>query len=368
TCLEAGNRMAATDSARAVASPQVRALSLTESPNLDLLRACAVMCVFFAHLVDWVTRTRWEITRHLGQAGVLMFFVHTSLVLMLSLERSSIQVRGAGKLITDLYLRRAFRIYPLAVLCVVVSVLFGYPPGVGKPVRDFMDIVTNLTLTTNLFYAGEIWPVMWTLPLEVQMYLFLPVLYLCLRGRSVGTALACWVGALSLALIQPHVISRLNVVSWAPCFVPGVIAWRILRSRTVALPSRWWPVAILVFVLLYVPAVESTLPFLYRWTFALALGCAIPLFAELRANRVTHLIAKYSYGIYLSHLPLMSVTFHHSTAALWLRVSLFTVGAVLVPVLMFHFIEQPFIKLGRRLLHPRDAQREAPPQARIAAA
>jgi peptidoglycan/LPS O-acetylase OafA/YrhL len=55
-----------------------------ESPNLDLLRATAVLTVFLAHLLIGLgVKPREEV----GAAGVLIFFVHTSLVLMMSLSR-----------------------------------------------------------------------------------------------------------------------------------------------------------------------------------------------------------------------------------------------------------------------------------------
>src|SRR5271166_1310398 len=95
-----------------------------DSANLDVLRAIAVMCVFFSHLFHFSrgggeTEFGW----HLGQLGVLMFFVHTSLVLMFSLERSS--GKDAGVFV-PFYVRRAFRIYPLSM----VSVLFVYLTGI----------------------------------------------------------------------------------------------------------------------------------------------------------------------------------------------------------------------------------------------
>ena len=61
--------------------------SLHDSTNLDSLRSVAVLLVFCVHLYDiWSgTGKNWGIVWHLGQLGVLMFFVHTCLVLMWSL-------------------------------------------------------------------------------------------------------------------------------------------------------------------------------------------------------------------------------------------------------------------------------------------
>ena len=57
--------------------------------------------------------------------GVLMFFVHTSMVLMLSLERTRLSGRA---LFGAFYLRRAFRLYPFSMACVISAMLVSRTP------------------------------------------------------------------------------------------------------------------------------------------------------------------------------------------------------------------------------------------------
>ena len=90
------------------------------SPNLDILRAIAVLTVVVDHLVPTLRFHGYEVphlvqllTLHIGNAGVLAFFVHNSLVLMYSLERAGGAGRGAW--FWRFYLRRGLRIYPLAL-------------------------------------------------------------------------------------------------------------------------------------------------------------------------------------------------------------------------------------------------------------
>src|SRR5215203_2216131 len=125
-----------------------------DSPNLDLIRAVAVLSVFFAHLSGIVLGPS-ELAWHFGQMGVLIFFVNTSLVLMLSLERS----RGEGAaLVGDFYLRRWFRMYPLAVFCVTVALIV-------RGEASWAVYLSNVTLTQNLTYMPDLVRGLWTLPL-----------------------------------------------------------------------------------------------------------------------------------------------------------------------------------------------------------
>jgi peptidoglycan/LPS O-acetylase OafA/YrhL len=273
--------------------------------------------------------------------GVLIFFVHTSLVLMLSLERSTLTGWSRA---TDFYRRRAFRIYPLAALFVTIS--FAINGGRIWTVREYL---TNLTLTFNLTYDRPMVGALWTLPLEVQMYVVLPLAFVLLRGRSWTRALLAWLIVLPFALAQPYVSGRLNVLEYAPCFIGGIVAWRLAARAQPRWSGAWWPAMFVAVWTIWLNASREHHQW-YRWTFCLALGCAIPWFRELEWQplaRPAHAVAKYSYGIYLSHIAVLTMLVPLSIS-LWLKVPVIVMAATAVPVLAFHLVEEPFIRLGKR--------------------
>jgi peptidoglycan/LPS O-acetylase OafA/YrhL len=125
-----------------------------QSVNLDLLRSAAVILVLGAHVIRVFNATGspfvqfWGI-QNLGTFGVLMFFIHTSLVLMMSLDRLA-ATRTA--VIPRFYIRRMFRIYPLSIVAVAAVLLLRIPPDF-EPVYSapvLKAVWSNLLLVQNI--------------------------------------------------------------------------------------------------------------------------------------------------------------------------------------------------------------------------
>jgi peptidoglycan/LPS O-acetylase OafA/YrhL len=326
-----------------------------EQPNLDILRAAAVLCVAFAHLYNRVTGTNGDTAWHFGQLGVLIFFVHTAYVLMWSLERSAPSLTGRD-LWVDFYIRRLFRIYPLAMVAVGFG-WFGWGPS--QHVWTTRDLLVNLTLTMNVLRGQIMWGVLWTLPIEVQMYIVLPALFVFLRDRGWRAVLGVMSVAVIAGMIQPS--DRLNVMEYAPCFVAGVLAWSVARVHRATVGARWWPLVFVMTWPIWLVATRDNQEY-YRWAFCITLGGAIPLFRDVSYRPVTRIaasIAKYSYGIYLSHSAIFLFAMRFTSP--FVRWPLMIALAVGIPVALYHAIEDPMIRLGRSVA----ARRGRPVHVRI---
>lgn len=333
-----------------LSSKQRRLSNTDEVTNLDVLRAAAVSSVFFAHLYNFIHPGYSQAAWHFGQLGVLMFFVHTSLVLMYSLQR---QDNDALPLFSAFYIRRWFRLYPLSIAFVTVV----YVTSLWRPEWTLhwtlADFFANISLTQNLLRRPDMISVLWTLPLEVQMYLTLPFFYMFLRGKSWFWVVVLLLTSIPFAFISIFVTDRLSVLGYIPCFLGGVLAWKLSRQYQPILPSWLWPVALAIVSLIWFRA-ENLSPYqMYlRWVFCVILGAVIPMFRPLENDvftRFAALIAKYSYGIYLSHLLILSIAFHIlATKPKIVQWGVFALLMVAVPVVAYKAIEAPMIRFGRR--------------------
>lgn len=337
-----------------------------KSANLDFLRSVAVLLVFACHYftIKNGTGSPGSFLWHIGRLGVLIFFVHTSLVLMWSLERVSIT---SNRMVAPFYVRRIMRIYPLSIVCVLFAYIFDarWVPA---------NLSQNLTLAQYLTSrASAVFPnilgSLWTLPLEVEMYLALPILFLLLRHRSLIFLAGLWAACAGLALVQPRWGDQLLLLRFVPCFLGGVVTWRLIRNGVRGqLPGWLWPAGIAAASMIWMAAGDRVRP-LFMAVFGVALGLLVPLFQEMasiRIGAVSKVIARYSYGIYLTHFPIMVYVLsapspghprfrwipplpviRHGARPLDLLLVLVMTG--IASFVLYHVVEDPGIRLGRML-------------------
>jgi peptidoglycan/LPS O-acetylase OafA/YrhL len=322
------------------------------SDNLDLLRSAAVLMVLGFHLclLGGLNPTRTTNLEPIGHFGVLIFFVHTSLVLMLSMRRTGLL---GAPLFWAFYIRRFFRIYPLSIAVVLLMVGFHVPSrgwgiAVFSPVT-YRQLISNLALTMNLTRSPYVLIPLWSLPYEIQMYVVLPALYLFFRRHSSFRVLAFgWAVSAVAGWGVPHLNDRIDFVRFAPCYLGSIITVHIKKNYQPYLPAWVFPLGIAALLVAYVWLDRSD----GGWVPCLILALLIPACREIKARAVTAVcrrVARYSFGIYLGHAPIMWLAFKAIHVHLAVQICLFTMLIILVPVAMFHLLEAPMVRMGNRL-------------------
>lgn len=335
--------------------------------NLDLLRSVAVLAVMLDHLVPtWrycgleVPSALLALTAHIGQAGVIAFFVHTSLVLMESLHRLGWGAPIGRGVVLRFYLRRVLRIYPLAVLVITGVIVADLPAMTWRdnPPLTPQVVLANQWLVQNLVTGRSVLGPLWSLPYEVQMYVVLPGLYLLARhargplwlSALLATAVA---GALVLGAFTG---GRLNMAAYLPCFLCGVLAFALRQRGWGPRWSvwGWWGWLGVLFggyALVHLGADKPSAPL--GWALALALMAGILAFQDSRQpalNRATQVIARYSYGLYLLHVPVLWLLFHRwGVQSLAVGLLAYLVLTAAAAVVAYHLVEAPMVALGQRL-------------------
>ncbi len=323
--------------------------------NLDFLRAFAVSLVVLNHLIEFfggpASIGPMDINC-IGRMGVLLFFVHTSLVLMQSLERDPIR--------SKFYMRRAFRIYPLAMATIATAVVFNIP-GAHLQTHQFlnypadkMDIFANMLLVQDFSTRITLVSPSWTLLYELLMYLCLPFLFSYAYTKN--KVITCWLCAiaLSIGLRSINIVNTTPVLHtflyFLPCFMPGVLAYQLLKDKQFKLPAWCWPLAVIIVCFMFTMMIHADYAV---YSFSALVGMLIPRFEEISSpvlTKVSHYIAKYSYGIYLSNFAIIYLAFQYgSRFTFHAQVMLFIIGSITIPLFMYHLIEEPMIQIGKQL-------------------
>lgn len=335
---------------------------MRHSANLDFLRSFAVSLVLIDHLiltlnthVGFQSYRLYAFAEHLGKVGVLAFFVHTSLVLMYSLERMS---HSLERVSLRFYVRRFFRIYPLSIFAITLVLIIHIPDNTWGNAHTITPsvVLSNLFLVQNVFTKISVLSPLWSLPYEVQMYLVLPALYyLALRKRGVLYLCGLLVFFCGLGfLIAEESGGHLNMAAYVPCFRSGVLCYSLRDRIRARLPAALWPPFLFLLIACYCIADTHDDPsFWMGWILCLFLGLTINAFHDSTnkpLNAVAEKVALYSYGMYLIHVPVLYLVFMViGIKNLVFGPLLFLVLTMVASFITYHFIESPFIDIGRRL-------------------
>jgi peptidoglycan/LPS O-acetylase OafA/YrhL len=325
-----------------------------------------------------------------GRFAVVVFIVLSGFSLALSPARHGWRLGG----VSGFAQRRARRILPAYWAALVFSLAVAWlivpQPGHGMP--DAKSVLVNGLLVQNIVGAHSPNAAFWSMAVEAQLYLLLPLLLLIVRRRGAIVMLATvTLVVAAVGIFGPH-ISRLDTFviesppDLAALFAVGVLAagivgasraraswpwhWLALATAAPVLATIWWQGS--VWTLDHLFWVDLALgPAVACLLAALATGRPAPLMRLLDSRPIRGLGSS-SYSLYLTHAPIVVVVYEKLVAG---RVSqgvpAFVVTlAIALPVtivfarLFASVFEKPF--LHRRV--PSEAPRLPVPRAEGVAA
>ena len=369
-----------------VASPAPGRARPGRIEGLDGLRALAIAGVLVYHLnASWLPG---------GFLGVDVFFVVSGFLITTLLVRE--HHRTGRVALGQFWVRRARRLLPALVLCVLTSVLIARLVSQDLLVDVARQIVGALTFSTNWLEvtagtsyfdqtAPQLFMNFWSLAVEEQFYLVWPLATLALLAVSsrirVGAAIAVGVvSTLLMGLLFTPGVDATRVYYGTDTHVMGLMAgaalafaWASPQLAPWVAPSRWGrpgryavPLAALVLVA-EMALLDEASAATFRGGIALAsVATAVLVMGviERRPGGVTvlqrvvrHPVATWvgarSYSIYLWHWPvILLVALDNPAAPGTTSFVLLRLWCVLVTLaladLSFRFVEAPFRTLGFR--------------------
>ncbi|MDT4916216.1 MAG: hypothetical protein QOH89_916 [Pseudonocardiales bacterium] len=264
-----------------------------------------------------------------GRFAVVVFIVLSGFSLAIAPARAGWRLGGTAEFAR----RRAWRILPPYWAALVFSLLMTWfvvaQPGWPEPTAK--SVLVNGMLVQDIVAAPSPNRAFWTIAIEAQLYVVLPLLILAMRRINAAAMLgAVLVPVLTLGVLgATHVGDAAELVDQytpdlAVLFAIGVAAAAVVNAgeRHRARPWHWYALALAVPVFAVIGSLGSTWTIAHYFWVDLALGPAVgcllmavatrsprPL-VRLLDTRPLRRLGSFSYSLYLTHAPIVIAVYY----------------------------------------------------------
>jgi len=366
------------------------ALSKVHVPALDAIRGLAILLVLLHNLSNFEARGKliyklWTLIPECGWIGVELFFVLSGFLITGIL----LDDKGAPTFFRTFYVRRALRIFPLYFSALLIYVAV-HITGLSRASMPANKIILYFLYLSNWSDAwqGALAGLshMWSLAVEEQFYLVWPLLIGSLSSRTMAITCTAMVALGFVVRWSMHAAAvpdswlYVTTVARADALVMGALVALALRSPV------WWQRLKRFLVRATLATSLATLallvdthgfnrlnPRMQVYGYSLLAVLSAALIVAVIANASTsqaptgrvfsflRFLGKYSYGIYVVHIPLKTVMIailgDHlaGPSASWPLLTdwifMTVVGAMAVGIALasWRWLEKPFLSFKDRL-------------------
>jgi peptidoglycan/LPS O-acetylase OafA/YrhL len=346
-------------------------------PEIDGLRAIAILSVFFFHLFPKILSG--------GFLGVDVFFVISGFLIS-SILINQLSTTGCINF-SDFYLRRVKRIIPSLLLVITFTYISGYFLMLPK---DFISLgasgIATLKFISNFHFAlnsdyfaptSDEFPLLhtWSLAIEEQFYIVWPlILFLIWKTGTDKKRLALFFILIMTSVICAFYFKSVPELQAKSYFYPysrgfelliGCVTAYLLHSRKFEIANKYWnlitSVSLSILILSFYFVKPSTFqnPGLISLLVCMAVAFII-LGTSQRESVVKKIlsfdwicyIGQHSYSIYLWHWPLIAFYRYSFTHEIrWQHCLIYIILTILLSVFTKKFFEVPIYKLKLSILN-----------------
>jgi peptidoglycan/LPS O-acetylase OafA/YrhL len=355
--------------------------------QLDILRAIAILMVLTTHIFLLQKPAWWNAWAiGAGWAGVDLFFVLSGFLISRLLFSEYQKTRGIAY--WRFAFRRGMKIWPPFFSVSVIYLVCGFVSS--RPHRWFLVPFAHDILFMDSYVQGTFGH-FWSLAVEEHFYILLPiVLYLMLRAVKPGSSdpfsripVLSFIVAIAVlgARIATHILrpqfsyftnffpTHLRIDSLQFGVLLGYFSqfhadrfWKFIQKRRwILLPVSFALISPCIIFGQTGDIIAPPNPFLYTFGFTsiyLGFGLLMVLFFQTPIpvtgvfgylGRSMAGIGKYSYSIYLWHLPLILALQKYSMMKSHVALILYYVACILLGIAFAKLIEVPSLRLRDRL-------------------
>ena len=334
--------------------------------NLDVLRAVAVLSVFFHHVNHVYGFNIPFFGPYGGIFGIQLFFLLSGFLIIKSAVKHSLKAY---------FLHRVFRIYPAYILVFIVIGIFTGVLTWEKVFNNPWGLISNILSLQHLFPKNLIvydsLHVSWTLTVELIWYVLAP-LSIGLLSKRLHLTLAstilisvAWVyfsangvfdflyadqfKEIDLSLTHSRTLFLINAFPAQLCyFVFGACIY--YKQEQLMKLNPYFLSAVFIIFVLFFPYGKSPE---FNPSFITGIGLAalflLALVLPTLNFKPLKIMADISYSFYLIHLTVISIAHDYfGLNSNWYIILVFVI-AVFGSVMLYWFIEKPMMRMARKV-------------------
>lgn len=352
--------------------------ALRRLASLDGIRGIAMLLVFLSHTSGRDQAVFPSLNfAGIGHTGVYLFFVLSGFLLALGLFRVGID----RDTLHTFFVRRVFRIMPLYVV-VLIAVVFGQML-LGRVEPRYLHIGDGWTglLQHLIIYRGD--GVFWTIAVEMQFYLILPiVVWGLVRYRQFGVLVLLVIAFVNETLYMARFLAP-HLGNWIAYLSPnyrdhgtfiGVFSCGVLAAYAAhfhkSLFLRWqrWlhPIALAAFLTVLVATLYfvswhllgNMRPYfeLRFWSPLYGASFALFLLSVYLGNPMTRWLDSallriwgiLGFSVYLLHMLVIEIV-NWTVFPSPIKLAISTLFVLILAKITYDFIERPFMDLSYRI-------------------
>jgi peptidoglycan/LPS O-acetylase OafA/YrhL len=305
--------------------------------GLDELRGLSIIWVFICHGTGLTTWLPSAFSGY-GFHGVVLFYLISGYLI----TRILLETRERENFFSRFYINRVFRIWPLMLLALLVSIAIW--PEFAR------SVVLNLLLVNNYGMAVGIEPpartdVMWSLAIEEQFYLFWPVLIWLFSRKQVHF----WIFAIILLglafdshllpggdmIIHKTTHGNMQYIAMGAAVALGGAGLRVMLAAW-AVFFLWW---------LGQHGLGAVTNFRWVWygvTFLLGLLVFYTVLGKpIIRNHLLASVGRLCYGLYIIHFFVSALAFELFRQSVWQGPLLYVVLSMVLSIVSYKYFEMP---------------------------
>lgn len=320
---------------------------------LDFLRGIAALGVVLFHFshtaLPTISQNYLSEVLYYGKYGVQIFFVISGFVIPYSMFKSNYKITSFFKNIA----KRFVRISPPAYVAILLtiglyfsSIILLHRPieGMDWPGLNFASIIGNLTYTVPYLSTNWFNPVFWTLAVEFQFYIIIGAILPLLLTKNFIKTSTVLLGVLALGFIDFEWFFR-----HGSFFIMGILLF--LNKESLIKTEQFYIVSTLAIIACFF---QYHLP-----GFIFGVSTFIIIHSGINLNfKFTNFLGSISYSLYITHLTVGTVAevalkrvinIHEYPMGKIVMLFIYAGITILFAKYFYKYIEQPFIKLSKKI-------------------